>query len=325
MREVVCPNCSAPARGPGPCGTCSFVIPRQWMEGTRLAIAMTGARTAGKSVLIAVMMEQFRYFLEQRHKTFLEPLGDNTQRIFHDKYLVPLYEQRNMLQPTPTADREPIVPLLWSFHYGPAQVCLVLYDAAGEDFEKLAPNDPKFAYLGQVDLLVSLIDPLKVEGISAVLEGRVTVPAASANDLTVMRQVLRARAAHAHPEKRQALALVLSKFDVVQELRNLPAAPWQSIMSRPGSAMLRDPSFDSLGEDPVERSRLEAELFSLLHAMRAHLLLSAATEARLPSRLFAVSALGMPPSSDAVHRGGITPFRVIEIIKAGLTLTGVAP
>lgn len=323
MTAVVCPACCGEVRGPGPCPSCSFDIPQQWGEQIQLSIAMTGARTAGKSVLIAVMMEQFRYFLEQRHSTFLEPLAD-TQTIFEEWYLRPLYRQRNMLRPTPAAAQQAIVPLMWSFRYGAHRYCLALYDAAGEDFEALTPSDPRFRYLGQVDMLVSMVDPLKVEGISAVLDGRVTLPTGAGDDLTVMRQVLKARSAHAVADKRQVLAIVLSKFDVVQDLRTLSAAPWQSIMNRPGAAMQRDPSFSGLAWDAAEHARLEAELYGLLHAMRAHLLLAAAKEARLPYWIFAVSALGMPPSSDAVHRGGITPFRVIEILKAGLSLKGEA-
>ncbi len=281
---------------------------------------MTGARYTGKSVLIAVMMQQFRYFLEQRHDTFLEPLG-GTAETYQVRYLKPLYEKRETLKPTPKATTQPIVPLLWSFRYGDNRFCLALYDAAGEDFERLAPSEPTFAYLAHVDLIVSLIDPLKVDGISAVLDGEVSFPSGVGDDLTVMRQILAARAAHAATSNRRpALAIVISKFDVVQALRDLPAAPWQSIMNRPGSAMQRDPSFVSLVEDASESDLLHAELESLLNAMRARLLLAAAKESGLPSRLFAVSALGVPPRSDSVHPGGITPFRVIEVLKAGLAL-----
>ena len=288
MNELMCPTCCSPVRGAGTCGSCGFDVPRQWIEEHQLSIAMTGARYTGKSVLIAVMMQQFRYFLEQRHTTFLEPLG-TTQETFLEKYVVPLYEKGETLKPTPAAATQAIVPLLWSFRYGANRFCLALYDAAGEDFERLAPSNPTFAYLAHVDLLVSLIDPLKVDGISAVLDGDGAFPGGSTDDLTVMRQVLAARAAHAKSSSRRpALAIVLSKFDVVQALRDTPAAPWQSIMNRPGSAMQRDPSFVSLTEDSREADLLHSELESLLNAMRARLLLAAARESGLPSRLLSL-------------------------------------
>ena len=320
MTQTTCPRCCGSISEPGRCGACGFGVPAEWFTEVPLSIAMSGARTAGKSVLIAVMMQQFRYFLEQKHKTFLEPLGDTQQR-FHTKYIEPLYHHRNMLPPTASAALEPIVPLMWSFRYGGRRYCLALYDAAGEDFELGSPNNPAFAYLAHVDLIVSLVDPLKVEGISAVLDGTVTIPSDSGNDLTVMRQVIGARKAHlTGPPKFQALAIVISKFDVLQRLRKMPAMPWQSIMNRPGAAMLRDPSFVALEEDKEEGDRLQAEIESLLHLMNAELLLAAASEAGLPYRLFAVSALGQAPSSDAVHRGGISPYRVIELVKAALSL-----
>lgn len=320
MRQPHCPRCCAGIKGPGACGTCGFEIPAEWLNEVPLGIAMTGARTAGKSVLIAVMMQQFRYFLEQRHQTFLEPLGDTADRFQRD-YLDPLYRHQSMLRPTARKEQAPIIPLMWSFRYGPQRYCLALYDAAGEDFETASPGDPHFAYLGRVDLLASIVDPTKVEDFKPVLDGTVAIPADSGNDLVVMRRVLQARRAHLSDlSPQQLLAIVISKFDVVQGLSALPAMPWRSIMARPGAAMQRDPSFVSLQADRTEADLLDCELRSLLHVMNAQLLLAAAKDTGMVTRLFAVSALGLAPSSNAVHQGGISPFRVIEIIKTALAI-----
>lgn len=313
-----CPSCYSHIGGAGRCASCGFDVPVEWLTSTTFAMAVTGARTAGKSVLIGVMMDQFGYFLGVQHQSFLNPLGDTRER-FEQKYREPLYVQRNLLKPTPPSRDEAIAPLLWSFEYGGQPVCLAITDAAGEDFEALSPSDSKFRYLGFVDLIVALIDPLKVPGVSAVLEGVVTVPKGSGHDLEVMRAVLAARGAHRQeggPE--QALGIVLSKFDVLQRMRELPAAPWQAIFNRPGSTLQRDPSMVTAFDNREDSELLKLELEGLLNVLGAGLLRTAAEQAQIPYRLFATSALGAEPNASTVGRGGIVPFRVLDVLQAGL-------
>lgn len=316
---TVCPSCYRAVTSTGACPSCKFDVPVEWLASTPLALAITGARTAGKSVLIGVMMDQFEYFLGERHQSFLNPLGTTKDRFEH-KYRQPLFEQRNLLPPTPPVRDQGLEPLMWSFEYGGQRVCLSIIDAAGEDFESLAPSDAQFRYLGFADLIVSMVDPLKVPGVAAVLEGVVTVPRGSGHDLEVLRAVLTARAAHRQqggPE--QLLGIVLSKFDVLQRMRELSASPWQSIFNRPGSTLQRDPSMVSPFDNRQDADLLQHELHGLLVQMGASMLLTAATEAQIPYRLFATSALGSEPNAETVGRGGIVPFRVLDMLQAALT------
>lgn len=314
-----CPRCYQPVAAAGQCGTCGFHVPQAWLECTQLSLAFTGARTAGKSVLIGVMMDQFQYFLEQRHNSFLTELGGTKER-FHHKYRTPLFVERNLLQATPPAAKEALEPLMWSFEYGGHPVCLSIIDAAGEDFEVLAPSDARFRYLGFVDLIVALVDPLKVPGVKAVLEDVVSLPESSGQDIDVLRMVLACRQTHrGEGGPPQALAVLLSKFDVLQRLRDVSASPWQSIMNRPGSTLQRDPSMVEAFDDRRDADLLHHELESLLPLLGAQLVLSAAHAAGIPYRLFAMSALGAEPNASTVGRGGIIPFRVLDVLQAALT------
>ncbi|WP_296136604.1 hypothetical protein [uncultured Tessaracoccus sp.] len=314
---TLCPRCYCQIAGPGQCGTCGFDVPPEWLEHVQLSLAVTGARTAGKSVLIGVMMDQFEYFLSTQD-SFLTPVGTTKQR-FHDKYRVPLLQQRNLLGATPPADQEGIEPLLWDFTHEGVHYCMSIIDAAGEDFERLDPGDERFRYLGFSDFIVTLVDPLKVPGVSAVLDGVVTVPHQSGDDVKVLQQVLRARAAQrAGGGPEQVLAVVLSKFDVLQRLRGLRAAPWQSIFNRPGSAMQRDPSMVVGHDNELDGALLHEELRGLLELLDARMVISAANQAGLPFRLFAISALGAEPDAQSVGSGGIIPFRVLDVLQAAL-------
>ncbi|NLE97503.1 MAG: hypothetical protein GX596_05880 [Propionibacterium sp.] len=303
--------------GAGQCATCRLEVPSEWLDRVQVSLAVTGARTAGKSVLIGVMMDQFEYFLASQD-SFLTPVGTTKTR-FHEKYRVPLLQQRNLLGATPPADQESIEPLLWEFDYQGVPYCLSIIDAAGEDFERLSPSDDRFRYLGFVDFITTLVDPLKVPGVSAVLDGVVTVPRQSGDDLHVLRSVLRARDAQRNgtgPD--QVLAVVLSKFDVLQRLRHLSSPKWQSIFNRPGSAMQRDPSMVAGFDNEGDGSLLHEELLGLLELLDARMVISAATQAGLPFRLFAISALGAEPDAQSVGSGGIIPFRVLDVLLAAL-------
>lgn len=86
--------------------------------------------------------------------------------------------------------------------------------------------------------------------------------------------------------------------------------------------MQRDPSLAAPFENSADSDLLQAELAGLLAVMGAELLLFSAREAAIPWRLFATSALGMSPTSEAVHRGGISPFRVLDLLKAALAIKG---
>jgi len=315
---MLCPRCYQPVASSGSCPSCGFDVPVEWLTCTQFSIAITGARTAGKSVLIGVMMDQFEYFLGEQHQSFLTPLG-GTQERFEAKYRRPLFEQRNLLPPTPPVRDERLEPLLWGFRYGDQSVCLSIIDAAGEDFEALAPSEPQFRYLGFADFIVAMVDPLKVPGVAAVLEGVVTVPHGSGHDLEVLRAVLAARNAHRQeggPD--QVLGIVLSKFDVLQRMRELSATPWQSVFNRPGATLQRDPSMVSPFYNWQDGELLQQELRGLIHLLGASMLLTAAGESQIPYRLFATSALGSEPNASTVGRGGIVPFRVLDVLQAGL-------
>ena len=317
---VTCPRCTAEIKSAGACPSCAFDVPKEWFTSTRMSMAVTGARTVGKTVLIATMIHVLREFLETRHHTFLTPLADTGERF--ERYSRKLFEARQMLEPTPPAQQEPVQPLMWSFSLGGVSRCLSLVDAAGEDFERLDPSDASFAYLGDVDLVLSLIDPLKVHEIAALLGGSVSIPSHSGDDVEVLRSVLTARRDHAREGRQQHLGIVLSKFDELQRLRCVDAPPWQSIMSRPGAAMQRDPSLASSFDDFADYRLLQAELTSLLTLLHGGRLVSAAEQSGIGHRLFATSALGHRPT-DRVNPAGISPYRVLDPVKALWSIHGV--
>ncbi|OFE16156.1 hypothetical protein BA895_19905 [Humibacillus sp. DSM 29435] len=317
---MTCPKCTKTVSAAGACGGCGFEVPPHWLTDVQCSMAVTGARSAGKSIFIGVMIRHFGQFLADRHHTFLTPLNDTEDR-FLRTYENYLYGEEGIIPPTPPDVPE---PLMWSFTMGGRRFCLSLADAAGESFERLTPDQNAFAYLGGVDMICSLIDPLKVSDVRAIVRDTgIPLPAEAGNDLQVLRRVLQARAAHAIPGRVQVLALTISKFDVLQGLKNVDNDRWVSIMGRPGAAMQRDPSYVTQWDDPQDRLLLSQELRSLLPVLGAPLIEAAATESGLPYYLYAVSALGRPPGNDGFSTSGISPYRVLDPLKTLLTMKAV--
>lgn len=332
-----CPACFAQLSQPGQCSSCRYEVPPEWFSAERVSVAMTGARSSGKSVLIAVMITQLEDFLATHHQTYLRPVGDvgalppdiaaevpawfaSLGGRFALNYLVPLYHQRGLLRGTERLEEGRVEPMLWFFQVGDRSCCLSLIDAAGEDFQDLEPGDSRFGYLAQVDSLVTLIDPLKVPQIRAALAGIINFPDGAGDDLNVLRRVLEARAAQSTSgNPQQTLALVLSKFDVLHQLKDIQATPFDDIMRRPGSAMRRDPSMRGATYDNEDGQLLHAELIGLLHHLNASSMLNAAGQSGMPYRLFATAALGVVPGTDSLGKGGMNPFRVLDFLKEILT------
>lgn len=315
---MTCPSCAGEISDSGRCQHCSFDVPVEWLTSTRMSMAMTGAQTAGKTVLIGVMMRTFEQFLNTQHLTVLNTLGDTRKRM--DETYPEIFLSGELPRGTPPAQPQ---PLLWSFVLGARPYCLALTDAAGEQFEQLTPDDQSFAYLGTVDLIVSIIDPLKVDSIRALLAGAgVAIPDHAGNDLEVMRKVIAARAAHTKPNHRQFLGVTLSKFDELQALRDHPDSTWRGIMNRPGAAMQRDPSFTSKYDDVGDMRLLNHELRGLLDLLHGELLVAQAGASGMSTRLFATSALGHRPTN-RVSPAGVSPYRVLDLIKALWSIHGI--
>lgn len=314
---MTCPKCITPISEAGPCPGCHFDVPVEWLTNIQCSIAVTGARAAGKSVFIGVMIRHFRQFLGDMHHTFLTPLKDTEGR-FEGNFENYLYGAgRGVIPPTPP---DVPSPLMWSFTVQGKSFCLALADAAGESFERLTPAENGFAYLGAVDMICALVDPLKVADVRAIVRDTgIPLPAEAGNDLQVLQRVLAARAAHVIPGRAQLLALTISKFDVLQSLKDVDNDRWVSIMGRPGSAMQRDPSFVTPWEDQGDRTLLHYELRSLLRILGAPLIEAAITQSGMNHGLYAVSALGRPPGNDGFSSSGISPYRVLDPLKTLIT------
>jgi hypothetical protein len=327
-RLPVCPRCKQPSEVEA-CPTCFGPVPADWRSYKVTCVVMAGARATGKSLLLAVMKEQFEQFVEQFHHCALVPLG-RTAAVFHERYTRPLYEERNILPPTASmrdAETTAREPLIFTFQEhtpaGPRTRALVLRDVAGEDLEARGSRDEMLGFFSRADAVLGLLDPMKVEEIRLVLQGILPYGNSVGGDgVAVIEHVIRLMgASNPGTPTHIPLALALSKADTLQSLRHVEGNKWRQIMGRPGSPLRRDPSMRTPHFDQTDGDLLHCEVAALLDEFGASRVAHFLSTHASRSRYFAVSALGAPPNGETLHAGGIAPFRVVDPLKWILAVT----
>jgi hypothetical protein len=348
---TTCPNClvpiayPAPVAGPdlgrgrqgtGPVATrpqpprecpnpaCKRPYPPGWHDAGTTSVVMAGARTAGKSIYLAVMIKQLEQYGAQVGMD-VAPLTPGVRGVFEEHYLKPLYTERGIMGATQPVDqegayqRESLVFRLTTrdgrHHH------LVIRDVAGEDLERPDEQTPqRLAFFGHADTVFFLFDPLKINEVNRQLRGLVPEQSLGERAKTVFDTTLGLVQAGT-----PRLAVIMSKFDTLQMLRH---ARWdgeyKSIMQNAGAAFFRDPGPLSPYND-VDSRLLDEEVRSLLMLLGEGQFVAAVERAtrRSEHRFFAVSALGDPPNGQYLNARGIAPFRCLDPLRWALAGTGI--
>lgn len=309
------------------CPRCHYPIPDGWREAGTTCIAMAGARDTGKTIYVAVLVKSLQLFGE-RIGCVVEP-NDRRSAEAYRVYEQKLYQERQMLPPTAgretdgaSVHRDPLIFRLG--RWGDRKQFLVIRDVAGEDLHNQDNIGQTWTeFFGNADGVIYMFDPLKVPSVAAQL--RDLIPPQEHHEVapgTVLQTVL-SMIGRRDPK----LAVVLSKFDALHELRNVSGSEWGAIMSNPGAGFSRDPSLLRQPYDNDDGRLIDAEVRSLMSKLGAKAFVDAVdaphTGARLTARFFAVSALGALPSGTEVHEGGISPFRCLDPVRWILSGAGV--
>lgn len=323
IRPVPCATCGEHCQEI--CGRCRHVLLDGWRESQATCIAMNGARATGKSLFIAVLIKQLDLLLGKMGST-LAYADPHTREKYTNVYEQPLFEARGLMPPTPrgnTANSYQTDPLIFSLgQLNGKRRYLVIRDVAGEDMEEPPPNARRLGFLAFADAVFFMFDPLAVPEVRAKLQDLVPGQLQSGGSPhTVLSNLLNMVGG-----RTPRLAVILSKFDAMHELRNVDDVEWKAIMSNPGAGFLRDPGLDSAGYDEDDGALLHHEVRSLLHKLNADKLVLNLENPHggqnIDYRFFAVSALGESPHGAVLHPRGIAPFRCLDPLKWVLSSTG---
>lgn len=321
--DTSCPRCHLQSQEI--CPDCHHPLPQGWRSVTTVCVAMAGARATGKSVYIAVLVKQLAQ-LAERLRTTLEPVTEETARVYAKVYEKALFVQRGILPPTPSVrtddsyQREPLIYSLGVIRG--RRVCVVLRDVAGEDLENLAPDVRHLGFFAHADGVVFLFDPLRVPEVQDELQGLVPKQLHEGGDPRIVLANLLRLIGTGTPR----VAVALSKFDAMQALRDVEGTAWSRVMSNAGAAFMRDPGIGPGGYDADDGELLHLEVRSLLQRLHAGSLVTSLERPNsgipVVHRFFAVSALGDWPVGEALSKRGISPFRCLDPVRWILSESG---
>ena len=323
---VHCPACGS-STSAQVCTNCHYgPLPADWRQSSATCVAMAGARATGKSLYVGVAVKQLE-LLAAKLRTTLEFANDRTRQVYRTRYERPLYEERGLMQPTATVNvdsayqREPLIFSLGMLN-GQRRY-LVVRDVAGEDLEADTVDVAHLQFFGHADGVLFLFDPLRVGAVRNQLQGIVPAHGLLGGDpQTVLSNVLRLIGTRS-----PRLAVVVSKFDALQELRAVSGTTWSKVMSNSGAATLRDPSVVEASWNADDGYLVHHEVRSILLALGAESIVLSVERPNnghpLEHRFFAVSALGESPRGEKLHSRGIAPYRCLDPLKWILANNGV--
>jgi hypothetical protein len=315
-------NTVANGRG-GDCHECGHRLDDGFAEpGT--FIVMAGARRTGKSIFIAVLLEQLKQYVSK-----VKAADDDVETRFEEFYRGPLYVQRGMLKPTPSAlqeaahQREPLHFVIT--RDDDVRHHLVIRDVAGEDLEYLGSAkavDPKeLSFFRNADAVFFLYDPGTLPTIRDIVADLPAAQETGGDPLPVLERTVELMRDGSDPR----LAVIMAKFDIVQERAEADHNDSLAAILRNNGATFRSDASPMAPADDAESEFLHEEIRSLLHRLEARELLGEARRAPGEHRFFAVSALGESPHGERLHARGIVPFRCLDPLRWALAGTGILP
>ncbi|MGW5152497.1 TRAFAC clade GTPase domain-containing protein [Rhodococcus koreensis] len=310
------------------CPTCHYRLPDGWRDGKATCVAMAGARDTGKSVYIGVLVKMLQ-LLGDRLGFVVEPATKSTGENYREHYQKKLFDERAMVDPTAALEtglahqRDPLIFRLGRWDAVPQY--LVIRDVAGEDLQNpVIVGQTWTKFFANADGVLFMFDPLKVQSIAAHLRDLIKP---QENDVAADPGTVLARVLSLIGTRQTRLAVVLSKFDALHELREVERSEWSRIMSNPGAGFSRDSSLAPAPYNEIDGQLVNAEVRSLLTRLGAQSIVTAAdvphTGAALETRFFAVSALGALTKDDQVNEVGIAPFRCLDPVRWVLSRNGV--
>jgi GTPase SAR1 family protein len=296
--RAVCPGCGRPT-GRRVCPECHNPLPAAYCDTPGRIVALVGAKNAGKSTYIAVLLHELMNRVGTELDASLVACDDRTIDRFKRDFARPLFDERRLLPTTAsaaTAPREPLVYLLTRTHVGRAgrarhlALTLVLFDTAGEDLRSRDVTDLHLRYLEAADAIVFLVDPHELPGGGSPDSDPIDV-------IARVTEVVRGRRGTRRDGRLDIPAAVaLTKIDA------LPSVAPQSALHRarghPGALDLDD------------REAVHEQVRALLHERQAGQLDRYLSQRYAHYALFGVSSLGGSPSDGRVGTGGVRPYRV---------------
>lgn len=319
-----CPSCSAET-GKQVCPTCHAQLPVNFGRIRGRLIALVGARDAGKTVFMTVLIHELMNRVGARFDASVGGSDDHTRHRFRSDYESPLYDDARLLGATRRTGvtREPLVFRFTTRRRGvtgarPQHTHLSFFDTAGEDLNSEESVETNLRYLNNADGVILLLDPLQMAGARRLAPAGTRMPAEGrpehqpAHMLERVTDLLLRRQGTANKLIKLPMAVCLTKIDALRGEMDEGSA-----LHRPQPG---EPFFDESDSQDVH-----AQIQQLLHRWDGGGVDGHVRNHYRNARYFGVSSLGGSPNAENRLRGGVRPYRVADPFLWMLSEFGVIP
>lgn len=233
VAAVPCPSCAQVTRR-RLCPHCHMELPHTTGRLRNVIFAVIGAKEAGKSHYIAVLVDRLRKQVGPALGMLLEPLDDTTIHRYRSDFYQPLFDARTVIRGTISAlaDRRVQSPLVFSLTFAGSglfgrrritrAVTLVFFDTAGEDLASENTMATVNKYIVRSDGVILLLDPLQLRRVRDRLDGSTPLPTINTETADIIGRTAKLIAAGRGlaPDVmlKTPLAVAFSKFDAVEPL-----------------------------------------------------------------------------------------------------------
>jgi len=294
------------------CPHCHSELPHTTGQFKNYIFAVIGAKQAGKSHYIAVLINQIKKQLGPNMGMLLEPMNDETIKRYRNVFYNPVYNDRKVIKGTDSAlaDRSVQQPMVYSITFsgkgwlGHDRIknafILVFFDTAGEDLNDDDAMSTVNKYIYRSNGVVLLIDPLQMLSVRDKVPNETALPEINTETSDILNRTTRLieKGRHLKPTDKikTPLAIAFSKFDAV-----LP---------------LIDPQFQlhasanhEKGFDMDDFDAINGEMMSLLEQWNGQDIIQLTQTRYAQYGFFGLSALGCNPH-DTKKIPSVMPRRV---------------
>ena len=231
VRESRCPECKGASRK-RLCPECHSELPVSIGETRNYVIAVIGAKEAGKSHYLAVLIDRIKK-IGPRLNLLLEPTNDATIHRYNRDFKDPVFNERRVIDATASAQaggavRHPLVfrlAITGKNVLGRSSirkaVILVFFDTAGEDLNSQDVMSAVNKYIYRSNGIILLIDPLQLPQVRHRVRGT-DLPNENAETSDILSRttglIQNGTTLRATDRIPIPIAVAFSKFDAVREL-----------------------------------------------------------------------------------------------------------
>ena len=290
VRKLVCDRCGQPTTR-RLCPHCHSDLPHTMGQLESLHFTVIGAKAAGKSHYIAVLVDQLRKGVGRELGVLLRELDDRTMHRYRGAFRYPIFRHRRVIDGTRTGQEDVSVqrPLLFGLTLTGRRrraVTLAFFDTAGEDLDNKDVMLRVNRSIIRSDGIILLLDPLQLPRVREQLGGSVALPSQNTDAAEIVRRtflLIQEGLGLDHTDRVQIpLAVSFSKLDAVTSLLG------------PHSE-LRHLARHHRGFHEEDSVAVDHEMRALLVEWDADDLLRDVTDGFVHHRFFGLSALGCNP------------------------------